>query len=92
MDTLSVQFLILVPVVLGVTQVFKLTGLSSRWCPLVSLLLGVGGAFLVGGVHAVNIIQGIVAGLSASGLWSGVKATTEIKDVSTTTTSTETTN
>ena len=75
MDTLTVQFLVLVPLVLGVTQVIKLTGLSTRWGPLVALILGVGGAFLIGGVHSANVIQGIVAGLTSIGLWSGIKAT-----------------
>jgi hypothetical protein len=75
MDTLTVQFLVLVPLVLGVIQVFKLAGLSTRWSPLVALILGIGGAFLIGGVHSVNVIQGLVAGLSAIGLWSGIKAT-----------------
>lgn len=72
----STQFLVLVPVVLGVTQVFKTVGLPSRFAPLVSLVLGVLGASLLGsGFSGSDIIQGIVAGLSASGLWSGVKAT-----------------
>ena len=75
MDILTTQFLVLVPLVLGVTQVVKLTGLPTRWGPLVALILGIGGAFLIGGVHSANVIQGLVAGLSAIGLWSGVKAT-----------------
>ena len=71
---ISVQFLILVPVVLGVTEVFKRVGMTSRFAPLLSLLLGIGGGFLLGGFTTVAALQGIIAGLSACGLWSGVKA------------------
>ena len=72
---ISIAFLVLVPVVLGVVQVFKIAGMTSRWAPLVSLVLGVAGAvFLIGGLDKVSALQGIIAGLSASGLWSGVKA------------------
>ena len=73
---ISVQFLILVPVVLGVVQVAKVAGMSSRYAPLVSLMLGVLGAiFLVGAVDKASALQGVIAGLSACGLWSGFKAT-----------------
>ena len=72
----STQFVILVPIVLGVVQVIKKTGLSTRWSPLVSLVLGVLGAFLISqGFSTGAILEGIVAGLSAAGLWSGTKAT-----------------
>ena len=75
MDIL-VQFAILVPVVLGVVQVIKIVGLPIRFAPLLSLVLGVVGAFLIGGVSVgLIILQGIMAGLSASGLWSSVKST-----------------
>ena len=71
---ISVQFLILVPVVLGITQVVKVAGMKSRFAPLVSLVLGVAGAMLlVGGIDKASALQGIIAGLSACGLWSGVK-------------------
>lgn len=73
---ISVQFLVLVPVVLGVVQVIKKTGLSTRWSPLLSLVLGVVGALAIAkGYSADAVIQGLIAGLSAAGLWSGTKAT-----------------
>lgn len=68
-------FLVLVPVVLGVVQAIKKIGLASKWSPLVSIALGIAGAYALGGFTSLNIIQGIVVGLSASGLWSGSKAT-----------------
>ena len=69
----SIQFAILVPVILGVVQVAKVSGLKSRFAPLASLLLGVLGTFVISGFGSVDIIQGLIAGLSASGLWSGAK-------------------
>lgn len=73
---ISTQFIVLVPVVLGVVQAIKVAGLSSRWSPLVSLVLGVAGSFVISGLdfNSASILQGIVAGLSAAGLWSGAKA------------------
>ncbi len=73
---ISTQFLVLVPLVLGVTEVIKGVGLPSRFAPLCALILGVlGSVFLIGG-EAINalILQGLIAGLSASGLWSSAKA------------------
>lgn len=70
------QFAILVPVVIGIIEVVKLAGLPSRFAPLLSLVLGVLGAtYLVGGDLAVTVLQGLIVGLSASGLYSGTKAT-----------------
>lgn len=73
----SKEFLILVPVVVGVVQVIKTVGMPSKYAPLTSLILGVAGAlfFIGGGVTGMNALQGVIVGLTASGLWSGVKAT-----------------
>jgi hypothetical protein len=73
---ISTQFLVLVPVVLGVVQVAKISGLDSRYSPALSLVLGVLGTYLVGHLGASqDIIQGLVVGLTASGLFSGAKTT-----------------
>jgi hypothetical protein len=72
----SASFLVLVPIVLGLVQVAKSAGLSSKWAPILSLALGIIGAGVIGwGISSEIIIQGIIAGLSAAGLWSGTKAT-----------------
>ena len=71
--------------VAALVQVIKsLTGLSdepwSRFAPAVAIVLGVGWNWLVGSileppmVQQVIIIQGVLTGLSASGLYSGLKA------------------
>jgi len=69
---INTQFLVLVPVVLGLVQTAKVVGVNSRYAPLISLVLGVAGTFLLG--H-LDILQGIVIGLTASGLFSGTKTT-----------------
>ncbi len=72
---ISAQFIVLVPIVVGVVQVLKVSGFPSRWAPLASLGLGVVGAtLLIGGAFRADILQGLAVGLSASGLFSGVKA------------------
>lgn len=71
----SVQFIILVPVVLGIVQALKVWGMASKYAPIVSILLGVlGSIFLVGALDKASALQGIIAGLTACGLWSGAKA------------------
>ena len=73
---ISTSFLVLVPLVLGVTQVIKMTvGHGKRYTPIVSLVLGMGGAVLIGAFDSTSLVQGIIVGLSASGLYSGSKAT-----------------
>lgn len=71
----SQQFLITVPVIIGVTKAINMTGVSTRWSPLIAIALGIGAAFTLVGVDASSALGGIIAGLTASGLWSGVKAT-----------------
>ena len=72
---ITTQFMVLIPVVVGVVQVIKMTGLSSRYLPVISLILGMVGAVLIGAFDSTSLVQGVIVGLSASGLWSGVKAT-----------------
>lgn len=71
----SPAILALVPVVIGLTAIVKMY-VDSRYAPLVALALGVAGAFLVpAATVAITVLSGIVVGLSASGLYAGVKAT-----------------
>ena len=72
---ISVQFLALIPVLVGVVQVVKVLGVGSRFLPLVSLLLGVGAVGALAGFDVASIIEGVVIGLSAVGLWSGATNT-----------------
>ena len=70
-----------VAVVIGLVSTAKVSGLPSNWAPLLSLVLGVvvDVAFksvLLGSVtFGFAFLTGIVTGLTASGLYSGVKTT-----------------
>jgi len=63
-----------VPIIVGVVSVLKTIGLPSKWAPLISLILGLGVAVLVETTLPVRILGGLLIGLSASGLYSGAKA------------------
>lgn len=72
--TLSVVGLALVPVVLGLTQIVKSFVKDSRWYPVISIVLGVVLAFVApAATIALTLLQGVLIGLAASGLFSGAK-------------------
>lgn len=63
-------------VALGLTQVATMTGLPSRFAALLSLLIATAVYLALAATHdAPAVVYGLMAGLSASGLYSGVKAT-----------------
>jgi len=65
-----------IAVVIGLVEVFKQIGLTNRFAPLASVILGIVAAFLTPTeTIGLTIFHGIVLGLSASGLYSGSKAT-----------------
>ncbi len=78
---LTVTQLGLVPLVMAVVSILKnggLAGVTNRFAPLYSLLLGVGGAFLVPSASIqLTIIAGITIGCAAAGVYSGVKTTVQ---------------
>lgn len=65
----------IVPLILGVVELFKKLGLPTKFCALLSATLGV----IIGVVYIApsNILEGILIGLNlglaASGLYSGAK-------------------
>ena len=65
----------IVPVILALVQLAKQAGLTNRFAPVVSLLLGIAAGFvyLAPGDPAKAVFVGIVMGLSAVGLFSGAK-------------------
>ena len=72
---ISPAILGLVPIVMALTSLIK-NYIGSRWAPLVALGLSLVGAFLFpAATLAVTVISGVVVGLTAAGLYSGVKAT-----------------
>lgn len=72
-----------VPLVVAIVQVFKMTGVSGKWSPLISLGVGIGLGFLVGEDHSIQhiLLSGVIYGLSASGLYSGVQSTQKVYQV-----------
>ena len=68
------------PLALGLTQLLKGAGLPARWAGLAAFGVGlVSGALLWlaglgGGSIGAALVAGAVAGLTAAGVWSGVKA------------------
>ena len=65
-----------IPVILGLVEVLKYSGLPTKYAPLASLILGVVYGLTMVSQDVSGAILGIVAGLSASGLFSGTKAVT----------------
>ena len=63
---------ILVGLVIGLTQLVKDTGLSSRFSPLVALALAMGLGYALG----LPWLESLVAGLSSMGLYSSKKVVT----------------
>lgn len=63
-----------VPLVVGIVQVVKGVGLDSKYAPIASVVAGVGLIALTGVTWQATIVQGLIAGLAASGLWSGTKS------------------
>ena len=73
--TLSPLALGAIPVIVVLVQVFKGIALPSRFAPLASILSGVAILAIAGLSWQAFVIQGIIVGLAASGLYAGGKAT-----------------
>ncbi|WFD11563.1 hypothetical protein [Tepidibacter hydrothermalis] len=67
---------IILSLIVGITQVIKTAGVPKRFAPLVSLVTGI--VLCVFYESSVgmkkSILDGIIAGLTASGLFSGYKS------------------
>jgi hypothetical protein len=73
---ISTQFIVLVPIIIGLTEVSKKSlSVKTKYVPLVALVLGIGGAFLLGAVDVASGIQGIIVALTSVGLYSSTKNT-----------------
>ncbi len=71
--------LALVPVIVGLVQAIKMANyFADRYFPLISIGLGIGLSFIFPSISiGFTILVGIVIGLMASGLYSGVKTTVQ---------------
>lgn len=71
-----IDLTIAVPVIMAIVSAAKTAGLPSKFAAIVSILIGVIGFYFMGSAEiVVNIFDGVLAGLAASGLYSGAKAT-----------------
>ncbi len=69
---------IAIPVIVGIVSAAKTAGLRSKYAPLLSIGIGVGALYLFGdGTTVSRLFEGLIAGLSASGLYSSAKAVTK---------------
>ncbi|MED2841262.1 holin [Bacillus wiedmannii] len=69
-----IEITAMIGIVVGVSQIAKTTGLQTKYIPLFNLTLGItlGVLFLSQDIKS-NILQGIIMGLSASGLFDHTK-------------------
>lgn len=66
----------LIPVIIGLCQIIKSFLNDARWIPLSAIVLGIIGSFVSPASSiGLTILQGILIGLAASGLFSTVKTT-----------------
>ncbi len=77
MEVLSIYGVALVPVIMGIIELLKRTGVPKQYSPIIALILGIfsGFYYLAPGDPPKAVFFGIIAGLSAVGLYSGTKNT-----------------
>lgn len=69
---------LIIAVVLALTELIKQLGLSKKYLPVASLVLGLlAGIFYVNGSLQEQIMYGLIIGLSASGLFDQSKIITK---------------
>jgi|SRR4051794_13107117 hypothetical protein len=77
----SVGAIAIVPICIAIVQALKMTGwVKDKYAPLASILVGVLIAFISD--HAMadltqTVLNGVMYGLSASGLYSGISTTSQ---------------
>lgn len=72
----------LVPVIIAVTKAISMAGVPNRFLPAVSLVLGLITGFVYVAPDDIPkaVLTGLVLGLSATGLYSGVKNTVKTSE------------
>jgi len=69
----------IIAVIVGISEAVKHAGFPHKWVPLLNIALGVAAMlFLNQDVPAINAWNGILMGLTACGLYSGVKNMSEM--------------
>ncbi|SHI00240.1 hypothetical protein [Clostridium grantii] len=77
---LNIKNAAFIPVITALVQIFKMLGVSKKLCPFMSLVFGLILGILLedSGEIKKGILNGIVLGTSASGLYSSTKVAYEI--------------
>lgn len=79
LTNVNVGAIVAVPIIIAIVQAVKTTGyVPSKFAPLVSIIIGIGVSFIANHENndlSQNLMHGVVYGLMASGLYSGVKTT-----------------
>ena len=70
-------FTLIVLALMGIAQVMKTTFMPTRWVPVSIIALGIVGTVGFAGFAAGPVLAGVIAGLSAMGLFSGTKTTVQ---------------
>lgn len=78
-QAMTISAAAVVPIIVAVCQVFKMTGwIQDKYTPFLSLAVGVAITFLLADDIRTDlggtVLTGILFGLAASGLYSGVKS------------------
>ena len=70
-----IESTVLVAIIIGVTEAVKRTGqLPSKYAAIFAIFIGVIVMLFSGGDVVTNIFEGVIAGLTSAGLYSGGKA------------------
>lgn len=76
---ITTQFLVLVPVIVGLVEAIKATGfLPSQFAPVTAIVLSVVAVGFLSSFTSAIVIPGLVVGLTASGLYSATRATLNV--------------
>ncbi|MEC2869320.1 holin [Bacillus bombysepticus] len=77
-----VSLAVMIGIVVGFSQIAKTVGLQTKYVPLLNITLGIVlGVLFLGGEIKTNVFQGIIIGLSASGLFDHTKIMKKDADV-----------
>jgi hypothetical protein len=70
-----------VPLVVAIVEAFKMSGFNVKFAPIISLVVGLAISFAVNTDLSMGeiIVSGIIFGLTASGLYSQVKSTANVR-------------
>ncbi|PHG70107.1 holin [Bacillus toyonensis] len=69
-----IEITVIIGVVVGLSQIAKIVGMQTKYVPLLNLTLGIMlGVFFFSQDIKTNVFQGIIIGLSASGLFDHTK-------------------